>query len=312
MLKRTLEISREPAHLSTTLGQLVLKREGNLLASIPCEDLGVVVVDNPQTTYTHAALAELTRHDVALVICGSDHLPCGILLPVSDHSLIAARVRTQLSLTLPTQKRLWQQLVRAKILAQAENLVPDSKTAKRLRQFASRVRSGDPDNREALAARFYWSAWLMESPQASVEFGGFRRDPDGIGINALLNYGYAILRAALARAIAAAGFHAAIGLRHSNRSNAFCLADDLIEPLRPLVDSRVRSLVLAGETTLTQSVKAELLSLLADEVNTGNSAGPLAVAIPRFVASLIAVAEKQSKELSIPVRCNSTVTAACG
>lgn len=312
MLKRTLEISREPAHLSMRLGQLQLRRDGELLASVPCEDLGVVVVDQPQTTYTHAALAELTRHDAVLVICGHDHLPCGMLLPVSDHTLVVSRLRSQLSMTLPTKKRLWQQLVRAKIHAQAENLARNSSMARRLRQLAGRVRSGDPDGREGLAARFYWSAWLMESPEAKQEFNSFRRDPDGKGINSLLNYGYAILRAAIARAVSAAGFHPAIGLQHSNRSNAFCLADDLIEPLRPLVDARVRRLVFAGETELTQSVKAELLGLLSEEVLAGGLAGPLSVALQRYVASLVSVADKKSKELAIPVRCNSAVTEACG
>jgi CRISPR-associated protein Cas1 len=312
MLKRTLEISREPAHLSMRLGQLQLRREGELLASIPCEDLGVVVVDHPQTTYSHAALAELTRHDAVLVICGQDHLPCGMLLPVSDHTLVVSRLRSQLSMTLPTKKRLWQQLVRAKILAQADNLAPDSATARRLRQIAGRVRSGDPDHREGLAARFYWSAWLMESVEARREFVAFRRDPDGEGINSLLNYGYAILRAAIARAISAAGFHPALGLQHSNRSNAFCLADDLIEPLRPLVDARVRRLAFAGEIELTQSMKAELLGLLSEEVIVAGTAGPLSVSVQRYVASLVNVAEKQSKELAIPVRCNSAATEACG
>ncbi|WP_437200880.1 type II CRISPR-associated endonuclease Cas1 [Planctomicrobium sp. SH664] len=312
MLKRMLEISREPAHVCATLGQLQLKRDGNLLASVPCEDLGVVIVDHPQTTYTHAALAELTRHDAVLVICGSNHLPCGMLLPVSDHTQIVLRLRAQLSMSLPTRKRLWQQLVRAKIVAQAENLGRESATSRRLRQLADRVRSGDQGNREALAARFYWSAWLTESSEASQPQNPFRRDPDGTGLNSLLNYGYAILRAALARAISSSGFHPAIGLQHSHRANAFCLADDLIEPLRPIVDARVRALAMAGETELNQPVKAALLGLLSEEVLTGDVSGPLSVAVQRYVASLVAVANKESKLLTIPVRCKSAATAACG
>lgn len=312
MLKRILEISREPAHLCTSLGQLLLKREGALLVSVPCEDLGVVVVDHPQTTYSHAALAELTQNDAAVIICGANHLPCGILLPISDHSLIVTRLNAQLSMTLPTKKRLWRQLIKAKILAQAENLASDSKTAKRLRQLAACVRSGDPDNREAIAARFYWSAWLLESPEATEECQKFRRDPDENGINALLNYGYAILRASLARAISSSGFHPAIGLQHSNRSNAFCLADDLIEPLRPLVDARVRSLVFSGESELTQPVKAALLELLNEEVETGETTGPLSIAIQRYISSLVAVANQESRELIIPRRCTLAAIAACG
>jgi len=127
-----------------------------------------------------------------------------------------------------------------------------------------------------------------------------------------LNYGYAIVRAALARAIVAAGLHPALGLHHSHRSNLFCLADDLIEPLRPLVDACVRQLAFAGETELTQPVKAELLDLLTAEVQVGEFAGPLMVSLHRYVASLVKALEGVARELEVPVRCNSAVTAACG
>ncbi|WP_437186914.1 type II CRISPR-associated endonuclease Cas1 [Planctomicrobium sp. SH668] len=312
MIKRTIEISQEPAHLSVLNRQLLLKRDGVVIASFPSEDLGVVVVEHPQTTYTHSALVELADQDAVLVICGRNHLPCGMLLPVGEHTELVSRLRLQVGMTVPLKKRLWQQVVRAKILAQAENLVRDSATERRLKQLASRVRSGDPDNREALAARFYWSAWLMESPQGAKDLQPFRRDPDGSGINAMLNYGYAILRAALARSIVSAGLNSALGIQHSNRSNAFCLADDLIEPLRPIVDETVRRLVFSGETEMTPAVKAELLSLLTEEVRTGDVAGPLSVAMQRYVISLVSVLEKHTKVLQVPVRCNSATIAACG
>ena len=312
MIKRTLEISRQPAHLSVRLGQLLLKTDGNLLASIPCEDLGVIVVDQPSTTYSHAALTELARQDAILVLCGSDHLPCGMLLPLSDHNLVVLRLRLQMDVARPVKKRLWQQLIRAKILAQAANLDPESSTTRQLRAMAADVRSGDPTNREAVAAKKYWASWLMEAPESVAESNGFRRDPTLDGLNSLLNYGYAIVRACLARAITAAGLHPAIGIHHSNRSNAFCLADDLIEPLRPLVDARVRQLAFAGETELTQSVKAELLSLLTEEVQTGKEMGPLSVAVHRYVMSLVRVLEKQSQEILVPIRCTSAHTVECG
>lgn len=310
MIKRTLEISREPAHLAVRLGQLELKRGGDVVGSIPCEDLGVVAVDHPQTTYTHAALAELMRHDAVVVLCGRDHLPCGILLPLADHNQVVWRLQSQVAVSAPTRKRLWQQLVRAKILAQADNLDRDGPAFRRLRAFADAVRSGDPDNREAHAAKTYWSAWLLQGPEAHQQ--SFRRDPDGDGLNALLNYGYAILRAAVARAIVAAGLHPSLGVHHSHRGNAFCLADDLLEPLRPLVDARVRELAFAGETELTQPVKAQLLDLLTEEVATGDFAGPLLVALHRYVASLVRVFDGEDKQLAIPVQCSSAVTAACG
>ncbi|MDZ4684126.1 MAG: hypothetical protein SH850_03500 [Planctomycetaceae bacterium] len=127
----------------------------------------MVVVDHPQTTYSHAALAELMRQDAVVVICGRDHLPCGIVPPFADHNQVVSRIQLQVGVGLPLKKRLWQQLIRAKILAQAENLQPDTPPARRLREFAASVRSGDPDNREAHAARAYWAAWLMLAPEAT-------------------------------------------------------------------------------------------------------------------------------------------------
>lgn len=311
MIKRTLEISRDPAYLSVRLGQLQLRHGNQLTASFPCEDLGVVVVDQPQTTYSHAALTTLLEHDAAVVLCGRNHLPCGMLLPLGEHTLVVPRLRAQVNASLPTKKRLWSEIVRAKILAQAANLNPDGAAYGRLREFARQVRSGDPDNREAQAARAYWAAWLVDWPNADAGCD-FRRDPDLPGLNALLNYGYAIARAAVARAIVAAGLHPALGLHHRNRSNAFCLADDLMEPLRPLVDARVRELAAEGELELTQPVKGQLLDLLTVEMRTGDFAGPLLVALHRYVSSLVGVLERRSRGLSIPTPCDSPATAACG
>src|SRR5262245_50705503 len=147
MIKRTIEISREPAHLALRHEQLQLRRGDEVVATFPCEDLGVVVVDHPQTTYTHAALAKLMEQDAVVVICGRDHLPCGMLTPLADHTQVVWRIQLQLGLRAPLKKRLWQQLIRAKILAQAENLQPASPAVRRLREFASSVRSGDSDNR---------------------------------------------------------------------------------------------------------------------------------------------------------------------
>lgn len=311
MIKRTLEISREPAHLAVRHDQLQLRRGDDVAASFPCEDLGFVVVDHPQVTYTHAALSTLMERDAVVVLCGQNHLPTGLLIPLSDHTQVVWRIQLQVDVSLPVKKRLWQQLVRGKILAQADNLQAGLPAEIRLRQLASEVRSGDTDNREAQAARAYWSAWLMQSPEAA-ETESFQRDPDGSGVNAMLNYGYAIVRAALARAIVAAGLHPALGLFHSNRSNAFCLADDLIEPLRPLVDGVVRRLAFAGEQELTQPVKAELLNLLTEEVRTGDFAGPLTVALHRYIASLVKCYSGETRTLEIPVRCSLAVTEPCG
>ena len=277
MIKRTIEVSSEPAHLTVKLDQLLVQRHGlETAASIPCEDIGMLVVDQPQSTYSHAALAALVRFDAVLVVCGNDHLPAGVLLPLADHSQVVWRVAEQVAVSKPLRKQLWKQLVRAKIRAQALNLPADCPARKKLLELAQKVRSGDPSNVEAHAAQVYWQHWLPGEP--------FRRDEDGAGLNALLNYGYAILRAAVARALVAAGLLPAIGLFHANRSNAFCLADDLMEPFRPLVDRRVRELHRQGHAELNPQTKAGLLGLLADRVRLGHERGPLMVNLHRMVA----------------------------
>jgi CRISPR-associated protein Cas1 len=309
VIKRTIEISSAPTHVTSRLKQLVLERDGATIGSIPCEDLGVVVVDHPQTTYTHAALASLVESDAVMVICGRNHLPHGILLPLTDHSQVVWRIAEQVAISKPLQKRLWQQIVRAKVLAQAGNLPRDSAAYRKLAELARQVRSGDPTNIEAQAARIYWSAWLdTPDDQPPPEFrdfapAPFRRDPDGDGINSLLNYGYAILRAAVARVLVASGLLPALGLHHSNRSNAFCLADDLLEPLRPLVDERVRELKRAGGVELTPTTKSALLSLLTLTVRYDGQTGPLLVSLHRYVASLVNCFQGTAESLEIPTRC---------
>jgi CRISP-associated protein Cas1 len=305
VIKRTIEISREPAYLTTQHNQLVLKRDGEVVGSIPCEDLGMVVVDHPRTTYSHAALTSLVESSAAVVICGRNHLPQGILLPFGDHTEVVWRIHDQIAVRRPLQKRLWKQLVQAKILAQARNLALNSAPRRKLVNFARAVRSGDPANLEAQAARVYWSAWLITPTNECVPHElAFSRDPDGRAPNSLLNYGYAIVRAAVARALVGAGLLPALGLHHSHRSNAFCLADDLMEPLRPLVDARVRELHFAGHGELDQPTKAALLDLLTLEVRmTGSDqvAGPLMVALHRMVASLVRCYSAGAKRLEIPI-----------
>lgn len=291
MIKRTLEISREAAHLTVRRKQFVLKRDGQIVGSVPCEDIGVVLVDHPGATYSHAALAALAEHDAALVICGANHLPVAVLLPMVDHSQVVWRINDQLAVGKPLRKQLWKQIVQAKVRAQAANLPVDSPARRKLLALAQLVRSGDPANVEAHAARVYWQHYLPEEV--------FRRDADGRELNALLNYGYAVLRAAVARALVASGLLPALGLHHSNRSNAFCLADDLMEPLRPLVDDRARELYRQGYTELTQECKARLLELLAEPVLFAGEQGPLMVNLHRMTASLARCYRGESKKLEI-------------
>jgi len=321
MARRTVEISRDKAHLSVRDGQLLIIRDGeassdhagggrspdrpdlattrSMRSRIPCEDLGLVLVDHPETTYTHAALTTLAQAGAALVVCGRDHLPTAVLLPLSSHTEQVWRVSDQIDCGKVIQKQLWTAIVRAKIIAQASNLAPDSPAHRRLMALARRVRSGDPENLEAQAARVYWSALFPSRGDWT-----FKRKPrDRTPPNNLLDYGYAVLRAAVARALVGAGLFPAIGIHHSNRSNAFCLADDLVEPLRPMIDRRARHLFNQGHSGLDQPTKAELLLILTAIVGLGQDAtiGPLDAALPRYAASLARSLASGRVELLIPV-----------
>lgn len=307
MIKKTIEISQQPAHLSVRLDQLLVQPHDlpkEFHRSIPCEDIGVVLVDHPQVTYSHAALAQLVNFDAVLIVCGRDHLPAGVLLPLADHSQVVWRVQEQVSIGKPLKKQLWKQIVQAKIRAQAMNLAAGSPQQRRMLAMVHEVRSDDAGNMEAQAAKLFWSAWLP--PEV-----GFRRDADGAPPNNMLNYGYAVMRASLARAIVSAGLLPALGIHHHNRSNAFCLADDLLEPLRPIVDRRVRELFINHQRCeLDQPTKAGLLEVLTQTVMVNDEKGPLMVSLQRMVASLVKCFDGSAQELVIPVLCGNDVPGA--
>lgn len=312
MIKRTIEISSQPAHLSVKLDQLIIQphdQPKESAKSIPCEDIGLLIVDHGQCTYSHAAIAKLCEFGAAVVFCGRDHLPIGMALPLSNHTQVVWRINDQISISKPLRKNLWKQIVRAKVRAQATNLLKESLQRRRLLNMASReIRSGDSSNIEAQAAKIYWSAWLLPPSPPGRGIGGegvprFHRNTNGKDpLNVMLNYGYSILRAAVARAIVGGGLLPILGLHHHNRSNQFCLADDLMEPLRPLVDRRVRELyVLHNRRELDRPTKAGLLELLTFRVITGDEEGPLLVALHRMVASLVKCYEGSEKALVIPI-----------
>lgn len=313
MIRRAVEISREPCSLVTRDEQLlILRRDGgpprplpahppNLAGSIPCEDLGLLIVDERDTTYSHGLLTKLAEHGAALVVCGRDHVPIGVYAPLPANTELLSRLDAQIAISKPLRKRLWTRIVAAKIRAQARNLAADAATRTRLLGIARSVRSGDPDNREAYAAMLYWPALFKDTPGVTHPF---RRRPGERAApppNSLLDYGYAVLRAALARTIVAAGLLPALGLRHMGRSNFFCLADDLVEPLRPLIDARVVQLVREGRLHLNQDVKADLIKVLWMTVQTGPEAGPLQAALTHYVASLVRSLEGDPGRLQIPV-----------
>ena len=303
MIKRVIEISQQSAHLCAQNGQLELRFSDGATESayIPCEDIGIVVVDNKDMTYSHHALQQLMECGAVIVFCGPNHLPAGMLTPWSGHTALVTRLHQQIAASKPLKKRLWQQIIAAKICAQADNLPTDIGPARHLRAMARRVRSGDPNNVEARAAKVYWQAWRPDNTD------DFRRNADGKdALNVMLNYGYAVIRAAVAKALVGAGLHPALGIHHAHRSNAFCLADDVMEPLRPLVDARVKSLYEADTRELLPQAKRELLSVLTQTVRTDDTTGPLMTSLERVAASLAQCYGGEERNLTIPeiVRCN--------
>lgn len=330
MIKRTIEISRDPMHLMVRDGQLLILRKDeaearrrvpanppNLAASIPCEDLGMVMVDNRETTFSASALSQLAEHGAAVAVCGPNHLPIGLLLPLSDRHETVWRIKEQIAASRPRRKNIWKVIVQAKIRAQARNLPENTSARAKLFELRSEVQSGDPTNVEAQAAKIYWGAWLS-TDGASDQGKGFRRvlKDDGPPPNNLLNYGYAVLRAAVARAIVSAGLLPAIGIHHDSRSNPFCLADDLMEPLRPMADRIARRLYLHGQDQLLPPAKKELLGLLTCPVRLGKgeeaAIGPLMVALPRYVASFIACLADRKSRLLVPVSAEPSPRASGG
>lgn len=279
MSARTVEISAAPARLSLRHRQLVARREDGTERTTPIEDLALLVVDHPQVTYSHALLAALAEAKVATVLCGADHMPAGVLLPYAANALAGERLRAQLEAPRPLGKRLWQAMVACKLRRQADLLVRATGSDGGLAAMAGRVRSGDPGNLEAQGAQRYWPRLLGPA---------FRRDRAGQPPNNLLNYGYAVLRAATARAVVGAGLLAGVGLFHRNRGDAFALASDLMEPFRPFVDGVVWELAQAGMAAeaLDRARKAHLLGVLNLGVAIGGQALPLGLALHRAAASL--------------------------
>lgn len=294
MIKRTIEISGQGNHLYVSEGSLCIRRGRQVVGRVPLEDLGVLILDTPTVTYTHSVLTAALEAGAVIVPCGSDHHPRGLFLP-QGNTLQTQRLRAQVAASLPLRKRLWRQVVRAKIRNQADILTKGCTARKALVAMIPCVRSGDPTNVEARAARRYWPALLGEQ---------FRRARDGAAPNNLLNYGYMVVRAAVARAICGAGLHPSLGLQHHNRGNRFCLADDLLEPLRPMVDERVRALWTRGCPEVDRETKTELLSILTRRVETAGSTGPLLVGLERTMASLVRCYAGQDKLLELPTPCN--------
>jgi CRISPR-associated protein Cas1 len=289
---RVVEIATDGRHLSISRGFLVVAERGEEVGRVPMDDVAAVVANAHGLTYTNNALIELSSRGVPVILCGPNHMPSAIVWPVDAHHVQTGRMNDQIAASLPLKKRLWAQLVRAKILAQGATLTAVGAPSGGFYLLSRKVRSGDPDNVEAEAARRYWPLLFGKD---------FRRDTDGDGINGMLNYGYAVLRAGIARAVMAAGLHPGFGLMHSNRSNPMILIDDLMEPFRPTVDREVFRLAGRGIKKVDRDSKTELARLMVVDLPTGLGMSPLMTCAERLAQSLARVYAGEADSLDLPL-----------
>lgn len=307
MIKKTLYFGN-PTYLSLRSEQLIIKlpevEKGDLPDSfkqeatrtIPIEDIGVVVLDHKQITLTQGVIEKLLENNCALITCGSNRMPVGLMLPLCGNTTQNERFRSQLNISLPLQKQLWQQTVQYKIRNQASVLGGMRGTiVKNMQAWVKEVKSGDPDNLEARAAAYYWRNLFPEIPD-------FTRDRGGCPPNNLLNYGYAILRAVVARSLVISGLLPTLGIHHHNRYNAYCLADDIMEPYRPYVDELVVKIVDSGVdcSELTKEIKSQLLTIPVIDVVINGERSPLMIAVGQTTASLYKCFSGELRKIMYP------------
>lgn len=297
MIKRTLFFTN-PAYLSTRNEQLVVSfpEDDKVEVIVPIEDLGYIVLEHPQITITNGLLMKLVQNKTAVITCDKQHLPCSLLQPLVGHTEQTERIRYQLEASLPLKKNLWQQTVQVKIENQAAHLKGRNKNDLKLKRWASEVKSGDGENHEAYAAAHYFQNIYSELVPE------FSRNNKGIAPNNMLNYGYAILRAVVARALVSSGMLPSVGIFHRNKYNAFCLADDIMEPYRIYVDAVVYEILETGANIeeLTTAIKSQLLTIPALDVFIDNKWSPLMTAVSRTTNSLHDCFKGDSRKILYP------------
>lgn len=307
MIKKTLYFGN-PAYLSLRDAQLVIKIPGiaknetlpesfqkNCEVAKPVEDIGVVVLDNKQITITSGALDALLENNCAIITCDKKSMPVGLMLPLYGNTTQNERFRHQIDASLPLRKQLWQQTIKAKIENQAAVLkICTSDKSKCMKVWAEEVNSGDTHNLEARAAAYYWKNLFKVK--------GFTRDREGIPPNNLLNYGYSILRAVVARGLVSSGLLPTLGIHHHNRYNAYCLADDIMEPYRPYVDKLVLDIISKGEdySELTKTIKAKLLTIPVLDTIISGKRSPLMISVGQTTASLYKCFSGELRKIAYP------------
>ena len=308
MIKKTLYFGN-PAYLSLSNKQLVIKIpevENNETLpdefktqskkTIPIEDIGVIVLDNKRITITQGIIEALLENNTALITCDSSRMPVGLMLPLSGNKTQTERYRDQINASIPLKKQLWQQTVQYKIRNQAYILSNKNNTiVKNMLVWASDTKSGDPDNYEARSAVYYWANLFNE-------IDGFTRNREGIPPNNLLNYGYAILRAVVARSLVASGLLPTLGIYHRNKYNAYCLADDIMEPYRPFVDKLVCNIMKEEKSIeeLKQEIKYKLLNVPVLDVIIDDQRSPLMIAVGQTTASLYKCFSGEIRKIKYP------------
>jgi CRISPR-associated protein Cas1 len=294
MIGRIVEVADDRRHLSMNRGFMVVKdtESSKELGQVPLDDIAAVIANAQGLSYTNNLLVALAERGAPFVLCAANHNAVGMLLPIEGNFEQSKRIEAQIAASLPTHKRLWAAVVRSKLEQQAAALEAAGSPTAPLTALAAKVRSGDPDNMEAQGARRYWSLLFGDS---------FRRDQQGGGLNGLLNYGYTVMRATMARAIVAAGLHPGIGLHHSHDNNAMRLVDDLMEPFRPIIDLKVWQLRRNGEETVTPESKRALVRTLYDDMQTASGATPVMVCTQRLAVSLAQVYLGQRDKLDLPL-----------
>jgi CRISPR-associated protein Cas1 len=296
MIKRTLYFGN-PAYLKTKNEQLIVEiLDTGETKSVPIEDIGIVILDHQQITITQAVMAKLLENNTALITCNQKHHPIGLQLCLDGHTLQSQKFKVQIAASIPLKKQLWQQTVAAKIRNQAALLSAERAESKYLVKLADTVKSADSTNNEAKAALYYWK-------HIFPDFLQFTRDPEGVPPNNLLNYGYAIIRAIVARSLVASGLLPTLGIFHRNQYNAYCLADDIMEPFRPFADQVVCKIVRMNGKFLemTPSMKTDLLSIAAMDVMIDGQKSPLMNAAQRTTASLAKCFEGSTRKILYPI-----------
>lgn len=307
MIKRTLYFGN-PAYLSVRYAQLEIRLpdvekndtlpdsfKAQAVKQIPIEDIGVVVLDNKQITISQGAISALLENNVAVISCDEHRMPSGLMLPLAGNTTQSERFRYQIDASLPLKKQLWQQTIQAKIANQSAVLQYRGLECANMDVWTKQVKSGDSDNLEGRAAAYYWKTLFGH-------IDGFNRDREGIPPNNLLNYGYAILRAVVARSLVGSGLLPTLGIHHHNRYNAYCLADDIMEPYRPYVDKLVAEIVDCGTdcTMLTTEIKNKLLSIPILDVVINGRRSPLMIAVGTTTASLFKCYSGEIRKITYP------------